>query len=47
MVLGYLLIHTRQIDMVMADEEVRDQYRVKILADLATILPNHEVSDKR
>jgi pyruvate,water dikinase len=42
MVLGYLLIHTRQIDMVMADEEVRDQYRVKILADLATILPNHE-----
>lgn len=41
MVLGYLLIHTRQIDMVMADEEVRDQYRVKILADLATILPNH------
>ncbi|HSH13098.1 MAG TPA: pyruvate, water dikinase, partial [Desulfurivibrionaceae bacterium] len=46
MVLGYLLIHTRQIDMVMADEAVRDQYRVKILADLALILPNHKVMDR-
>jgi pyruvate,water dikinase len=44
MVLGYLLIHTRQIDMVMADEEVREQYRARILADLATILPNHNAT---
>ncbi|NTV14667.1 MAG: pyruvate, water dikinase [Desulfobulbaceae bacterium] len=44
MVLGYLLIHTRQIDMVMADEEVRDQHRSKILADLALIIPNHDAT---
>ena len=45
-VLGYLMIHTRQIDMVMADEEVRDQYRAKILADLAVILPNHNAMNE-
>lgn len=37
-ILGYLLIHTRQIDMVM-DEQIKvEQYRQKILADINTIL---------
>ncbi|MDW7772399.1 MAG: PEP/pyruvate-binding domain-containing protein [Desulfobulbaceae bacterium] len=38
-VLGYLLIHTRQIDMVMGDDGMVDNYRRKILGELETILP--------
>ena len=38
-VLGYLLIHTRQIDMVMDNGDMVDNYRRKILQELATILP--------
>ncbi|MCX5876479.1 MAG: PEP-utilizing enzyme [Deltaproteobacteria bacterium] len=37
-ILGYLLIHTRQIDMVMADEGMAATYREKIMADLHTLL---------
>ncbi len=37
-VLGYLLIHTRQIDMVMADEGMAASYHEKIMADLRTLL---------
>lgn len=37
-ILGYLLIHTRQIDMVMADEGMAASYRQKIMADLHTLL---------
>jgi pyruvate,water dikinase len=37
-VLGYLLIHTRQIDMVMADEGMAANYREKIMADLHTLM---------
>ncbi len=37
-VLGYLLIHTRQIDMVMADEGMAASYRQKIMADLLTLM---------
>jgi len=37
-VLGYLLIHTRQIDMVMADEGMASNYREKIMADLHTLM---------
>ncbi len=37
-ILGYLLIHTRQIDMVMADEGMAENYRQKIMADLHTLL---------
>jgi len=37
-VLGYLLIHTRQIDMVMADEGMAANYREKIMADLRTLM---------
>lgn len=41
-ILGYLLIHTRQIDMVM-DEQFRvEQYRKKILTDIETILKPDE-----
>ena len=37
-VLGDLLIHTRQIDMVMADEGMAASYRQKIMADLLTLM---------
>jgi pyruvate,water dikinase len=37
-ILGYLLIHTRQIDMVMADEGMAASYREKIMADLHTLM---------
>ena len=35
-VLGYLLIHTRQIDMAMGDQDMVDHYRQTIMADLRT-----------
>jgi len=38
-VLGYLLIHTRQIDMVMADPGMVSRYRADIAADLAALVP--------
>ncbi len=41
-VLGYLLMHTRQIDMVMGDRGMVDHYRQKITADLLTIVPECE-----
>ncbi|MFA7383803.1 MAG: PEP/pyruvate-binding domain-containing protein [Desulfurivibrionaceae bacterium] len=37
-ILGYLLIHTRQIDMVMADQGMAANYSQKIMADLLTLL---------
>ena len=37
-ILGYLLIHTRQIDMVMADEGMAASYQQKIMADLHTLM---------
>jgi pyruvate,water dikinase len=40
-VLGYLLIHTRQIDMVMGDQSMVDRYRRMIIGDLDEIVkPN-------
>jgi pyruvate,water dikinase len=32
--IGYLLVHTRQLDMVMADSEAVSRYRLKMLKDL-------------
>ncbi len=37
-VLGYLLVHTRQIDMAMADQGAADRLRVKMLADIRAML---------
>ena len=37
-ILGYLLIHTRQIDMVMADQGMAASYQQKIMADLHTLM---------
>ncbi len=41
-ILGYLLIHTRQIDMVMGEEEMAARYREKIMGDLQTLLQKSE-----
>ena len=37
-ILGYLLMHTRQIDMVMADPDAERRYREKFDTDIAAIL---------
>ncbi|MBG0788924.1 MAG: pyruvate, water dikinase [Desulfovibrionaceae bacterium] len=37
-ILGYLLMHTRQIDMAMADPEAERRYREKFDTDIAAIL---------
>ena len=37
-ILGYLLVHTRQIDMAMADRGAADRLREKMLADIASML---------
>ena len=37
-ILGYLLVHTRQIDMAMTDRGAADALREKMLADIAAML---------
>ncbi len=37
-VLGYLLVHTRQLDMAMADRGAADRLRAKMLAELSAML---------
>ncbi|OGR01439.1 MAG: hypothetical protein A2511_00765 [Deltaproteobacteria bacterium RIFOXYD12_FULL_50_9] len=41
-VIGYLLMHTRQIDMVMGDQGMVEHYREKIMNDLRGIAPGKE-----
>jgi pyruvate,water dikinase len=36
-VVGYLLMHTRQLDMVMGDQRSVDHYRAKLEGDIATL----------
>lgn len=43
-VVGYLLMHTRQLDVIMGDERMVQHYREKLGADIASIL---ERDDKR
>ncbi|MHC1713204.1 MAG: PEP/pyruvate-binding domain-containing protein [Solidesulfovibrio sp.] len=44
-VIGYMLMHTRQLDMIMHNEPMVQSYKEKILADLVTVvgLPAHEM----
>ena len=44
-ILGYLLMHTRQIDMVMGDQGMVAHYREKILTDLRQIAPECEMEE--
>jgi pyruvate,water dikinase len=37
-ILGYLLVHTRQLDMAMADQGAADTLRGKMLSDIAAML---------
>ncbi|MEF2232247.1 MAG: PEP/pyruvate-binding domain-containing protein [Pseudodesulfovibrio sp.] len=37
-VMGYLLMHTRQIDMAMADPRAGERYRAKFESDIETVL---------
>ena len=37
-ILGYLLVHTRQLDMAMADQGAAEALRGKLLADIETML---------
>ncbi len=41
-ILGYLSIHTRQIDMIMLNESAVNRYRVKFVKDIEYLLNEHE-----
>lgn len=39
-ILGYLIIHTRQIDMIMLNNSSIDYYKTKFTNDIATLIPD-------
>lgn len=39
-ILGYLIMHTRQLDMVMANEAEIVKYRLKFISDISSLLNN-------
>ncbi|MCF8034906.1 MAG: hypothetical protein K9K66_17085 [Desulfarculaceae bacterium] len=45
--LGYLTMHARQLDMIMARPERVDMYRAKIAADLASLRPPELARDEK
>ncbi len=46
-VIGYMLMHTRQLDMIMHNEPLVQSYKQKLLDDLATVVgrPDREVPE--
>lgn len=46
-ILGYLVIHTRQIDMVMEDMDAVERYREKLTTGIDALLANSEGTDVR
>jgi pyruvate,water dikinase len=44
-VAGYLLIHTRQIDMVMADKSATDRYRERFSSDIESMLSTMRIGN--
>jgi pyruvate,water dikinase len=45
-VIGYLMFHTRQLDMVLTDDEEIERYRAKFRSDLEQLLADHPRSSK-
>jgi len=45
--LGYLIMHTRQIDMVMTNKAAVDRYRDKLMNDINTIITPTQLCDDR
>ena len=37
-ILGYLLMHTRQLDMIMSNDAIMNEHRTKIMNDLQSML---------